>query len=54
MDKPKGLIKFRASLIRMIRFASEMNFKIDPEILKIAKEDYLVREVFSQYCHENP
>ena len=38
----------------MIRFASEMNLKIDPEILKIAKEDYLVREVFSAYCHEKP
>ena len=39
MDKSKGLVNFRSSLIRMIRLASEMNFKIDPELLTIAEED---------------
>jgi hypothetical protein len=39
MDKSKGLVKFRSSLIRMIRLASEMNFKVDPELLNIAEED---------------
>ena len=39
MDKSNGLIKFRSSLIRMIRLASEMNFKIDRELLTIVEED---------------
>ena len=41
-------------MIRMIRLSVEMNFKIDPELLDIAKENENVREAFSVYCQENP
>jgi len=54
MDKSKSLVNFGSSLIRMIRLASEMNFKIDPELLTIAEEDSKVREAFSAYSHEKP
>ena len=53
-DKVNGLTTFRSSMIRMIRLSVEMNFKIDPELLDIAKENENVREAFSVYCQENP
>jgi len=54
LDKANKLETFRSSLIRMIRLSVEMNFKIDPELLDIAKDNESVRKTFSEYSLQKP